>query len=89
MNENDRHGEVPEETTSAIPGRDDPEEAARRREIGGENEVPEDDVMKGEEGREPPPDVMGDSGAAKPDVMGTRKPSADEAFGDDAERIER
>ena len=86
MQEKDPHGTVPEET-SAFPGRDVPETEATRRVVGDRGSVPEGDAM-GERNGPDVADVMGGTDETGPDAMGTRRPRADKAFGDDRARIE-
>jgi len=87
MQEKDPRGTFPDDETSAIPGRHVPEPEAARQVVGDEDDVPERDVM-GERRDSEMTDVMGETEEAGPDVMGTRGPRADKAFGDDRERIE-
>lgn len=87
MQEKDPHGTVPDDETSAIPGRHVPETETTRQVIGDEGDVPERDVM-GERHEPEVNDVMGETEEVGPDAMGTRRPRADKALGDDRERIE-
>lgn len=87
MQEQDPHGTVPDDETSAIPGRRVPEPPATRQVVGDEDDVPDRDVL-GEPQEPAVADVMGETEQVGPDAMGTRQPRADKALGDDRERIE-